>query len=166
MITIFSHPLHNILKLRSTGKMDLFRTICLVVTGFLLLQVSFPGAAFCVKDGSRVIQCQSLGNMPPAQMADDVSEATCCSRTCEEKNPADTRHQPSSNEADEGSCCISLGSDHDGVICLSFSDSHILAPVTLFDPIEPIVTPNVLLLNRATEKPPSLESLRSVVLIL
>lgn len=162
----FYNILQNTKKLRSSGKPGLFRSLCLMLTGFFLIQLSFPGAAFCLIDGSRVIQCQSLGLMPQTSIADNIPEATCCSRTCKEKPPTEIPHQSSSNKTDEGSCCISIGSDHDGVICLSFSESHVLEPVIFFDPIEPFVLSSSFLLYRATEKPPLLESLRSVVLIL
>ncbi|MBC2715255.1 MAG: hypothetical protein HF978_08110 [Desulfobacteraceae bacterium] len=165
-MNIFSHTSQNKKKLRRLGNIDLFRTVCLVLTGFLLLQVISPGAAFCLKEGNRVIQCRSLWSSPPPPVVDEIAEADCCNKKCKEKSPADSQNHSSSSENEKGSCCISLVVEHEGVVCLPFSDFHVLEIVTFWDLIEPFITSNGFPLNSVTEKPPSLVSLRSVVLIL
>jgi hypothetical protein len=168
-MTIFLKVFQNKYKLRSPVNLDVLRTVSILMIGFLMLQVISPGAAFCLKEGSRVIQCRSIwgSSLPPvAAEIVETAEPGCCNKTCKEKPAADSQHHSSSGKTDKGSCCISLDGEHDGVICLSFSDLHILKPVIFFDPIEPFAVSNGLLLNSAAEKPPSLAGLRSVVLIL
>jgi hypothetical protein len=168
-MTIFLKTFQNKQKLRSPGNMGVFRTVSILLVGFLMLQVISPGAAFCLKEGSRVIQCRSIwgSSFPPvAAEIVETAEPDCCNNTCKEKPPADSQHHSSSGKTGKGSCCISLNGEHDGVICLSFSDLHVLKSAVFFDTIEPFAVSNGFLLNSATEKPSSLAGLRSVVLIL
>jgi hypothetical protein len=157
---------HNKKQLRRPGNIDLFRTICLVLTGFFLLQVISPGAAFCLKEGNRVIQCRSLWNSPPPLVVKEVAETSCCNKICKEKPSDESQHHSSPDENGNGSCCISLGGEHEGVVCLSFSDLDVPERVIFFDPVKPFFNPTGFPLNSAAEKQPSLVSLRTIVLIL
>jgi len=164
-MTIFYHISKNNNRLRKSGSIDLFRTVCIVLTGFLMLQVISPGAAFCLKQGSRVIQCRSVWSSPPP-VVNEVAVTSCCNKSCKEKAPVDSQKHSSSDENEKSSCCISLHVEHDGVVCLSFSDFEVPERVVFFDSIEPFVNTSGFTLNSAIEKPPFLVSLRTVVLIL
>jgi len=165
-MNIFYHTSQNKQKLRPPGNLNLFRTVCLALTGFLMLQSISPGAAFCLKEGNRVIQCRSLWSSSLAPVADEIATTDCCNKTCQKKQPPDSQHHSSSAKHNKGSCCISLDGEHDGVICLSFSDFHAPELVSFFEPIEPFINTNGFILNSTTEKPPSLMSLLTTVLIL
>ncbi len=165
-MNIFSHTSQNKKHFRRPGNIDLLRAICLALTGLLMLQVVSPGVAFCLKEGNRVIQCRAPWTSPLTSVVKEVVETSCCNKTCKETAPLDSQNHPSSEENEKNSCCISLGGEHEGVVCLSFSDLDVPERVTFSDPIKPFYNPTGFPLNSATEKPPSLVSIRSVVLIL
>lgn len=165
-MNILSHKFKNKKPFRRLGNIDLFRTICLVLTGFFLLQVISPGAAFCLKEGNRVIQCRSLWSTPLVPIVDKIVEPNCCNKTCKAKPPVKSQHDSTSSDNGKGSCCIPLHVEHEGIAGLSFSDLDVPECVAIFDSIKPFFNANSFFLNSKTDKPPSLVSLRSVVLIL
>jgi len=154
--------------LRRFGSIDLFRPICVVLISLLMLQVFSPGVAFCLKEGSRVIQCRSILASPPLPVVKEVVETSCCNKACKEKLPenGNTENQTSAAENETTSCCISLHIEQAGVICLTHSDIEVPECAVDIDPVKSFFNPTGFSPNSKTEKPPSLACIQSVVLIL
>jgi hypothetical protein len=151
--------------LRRFGRIDLFRPICVVLISLLILQVFSPGVAFCLKQGSRVIQCRSILASPSLPVVNEVVETGCCNKSCREKQPSEAKtHSPSADN--DKNCCISLHIEHEGVICLSHSDIEVPECAVDIDPVKSLFNTTGFSPNCKTEKPPSLVFIRSVVLIL
>ena len=154
------------MRLKLPNNINFFRSVCLMLVGFFMLQLVSPGLAFCLKEGNRVIQCKSLVFSATPQIVEDGAGTDCCSKACREKAPTESESNAFFSEHEKGNCCISLAGEHDGAVSISYSNFHILNFITFLDPKKPFIRSNGYYLNHATDKPTSLVPLMSVVLIL
>lgn len=164
-MNIFFLTSRNKIKQKIPDKVNLLKTICVLLVGFFLLQVLSPGLAFCLKEGNRVIQCRSLWPSTPPPVVDEAIGTACCNKTCKEKPPVNSQNRSSSGENEKGGCCISISAEHEGVLCLSFSVFHPAESVSFIDHIKPFIKKNGFIHYNNIDKPPSLIFLRSVILI-